>query len=619
MEPQQLQTTEQQMEHPGLPEQSLEHQQEQQPEQQLEHQPEQQQPEQQEQTHFQLTQLQHHQLQHSQQQQQQQQQQFQQQAFQQSPQHFQPLQPAPPPPQQQQQQQQQQDDCSILSPTLADILSEDRILRFYQCVKDIKTQDSPKQTAAMFFALCHALGDTVSFLKVPNMSKIMFRQEQQIFAVNVAGTQQETVQIYQNQDPQQQQQQQQQQQEASLHAASNNVLDPYKGIAAAAAAAAAAANTAAGLMHDVDSTHSSNLFAATAADGSPQHLLQAALASVTSQVTGHPQTLPSQPPTTTVATNTTTTTPTTSKRRGNNENKDGTTTKRSKKASPRDKEYAVRRNEIIQDLLKVSEADLLHQANIVDSEVKLIIQGHERTTKFGMLAPLHRFAAFANLPAHYDCDFAPKNAGVYYNYEYFQLYLAYRDLEAERQQQQQMEGGDPRSILSQCRADIEKVLVSTNWEAIRRRLTIGERICQVCGIVGRGFLLLSKQVSGRKLLHNFNTGEWGEFMREFEKQENQPLLQTLQTKYNPERFYGPRQEIMVVPATTTATATNSTELHLSAENIVKNETIDTNTPPVSHSESSTTATPTINEDTTTPTTATATATTPTTTNTATLN
>lgn len=200
---------------------------------------------------------------------------------------------------------------------------------------------------------------------------------------------------------------------------------------------------------------------------------------------------------------------------------------------------------MIQDLLKVSEADLLHQANIVDSEVKLIIQGHERSTKFGVLAPIHRFAAFANLPAHYDCDFAPKNAGVYYNYEYFQLYLAYRDLEVERQQQQQMDGSDSRPILVQCRADIEKVLVSTNWEAIRRRLTIGERICQVCGVVGRGFLLLSKQVSGRKLLHNFNTGEWGEFMREFQRIENQPLLQTLQTKYSPERFYGPRQEMMI--------------------------------------------------------------------------
>ncbi|KAF1803361.1 hypothetical protein V8B55DRAFT_1358656 [Mucor lusitanicus] len=426
--------------------------------------------------------------------------------------------------QQQQQQQQQQEDCSILSPTLADILSDDRILRFYQCVKDIKTQGSPKQTGSMFFALCHALGDTVSFLKVPNMSKIMFRQEQQIFAVNVAGTQHDTVifqQQHQSQDQLQQPQQlqhhqsphpQQQQQDGSA-------LEPIK-----------MAGTATGIMHDVDSTHSSNLFSAAAADGSPQHLLQAALASVTA-----PHVEPRPAPAAT------------SKRKNNAENKDGT--KRAKKASPRDKEYAVRRNEVIQDLLKVSEADLMHQANIVEGEVKLIIQGHERSTKFGMLPPIHRFSAFANLLAHYDCDFAPKNAGVYYNYEYFQLYLAYRDLEAERQQQQQMEGGDPRPILVQCRSEIEKVLVNTNWEAIRRRLTIGERICQVCGVVGRGFLLLSKQVSGRKLLHNFNTGEWGEFMREFQKPENQTLLQTLQNKYSPERFYGPRQEFVAADDT----------------------------------------------------------------------
>lgn len=230
---------------------------------------------------------------------------------------------------------------------------------------------------------------------------------------------------------------------------------------------------------------------------------------------------------------------------------------------------------MIQDLLKVSEPDLLHQANIVDSEVKLIIQGHERSTKFGALSPIHRFSAFANLPAHLDCDFAPKNAGVYYNYEYFQLYLAYRDLEAERQQQQQMEGGDPRPVLAQCRADIERVLVSTNWEAIRRRLTIGERICQVCGVVGRGFLLLSKQVSGRKLLHNFNTGEWGEFMREFQKPENQPLLQTLQTKYSPERFYGPRQELMLSAAA--ATTTTTTAAAATAEETGESSTDNSNT------------------------------------------
>lgn len=203
----------------------------------------------------------------------------------------------------------QQEDCSILSPTLADILSDDRILRFYQCVKDIKTQGSPKQTSAMFFALCHALGDTVSFLKVPNMSKIMFRQEQQIFAVNVSGTQHDTVQLFnQQQNP------------------NNDMpLDPIK-----------MAGSTAGLMHDVDSTHTSNLFSAAAADGSPQHLLQAALSSVAHSMPDQQQmnNVPAPAPTTT-----------TNKRKTNTvKNDDGTvTTKRAKKASPRDKEYAVRR------------------------------------------------------------------------------------------------------------------------------------------------------------------------------------------------------------------------------------------------------------------------------------
>jgi hypothetical protein len=188
-----------------------------------------------------------------------------------------------------------EEDCDVLSPTLADILSDDRILRFYQCVKDIKTQNSPNQTAAMFFALCHALGDTVSFLKVPNMSKIMFRQDQQIFAVNVAGTQQDSVQNFQPPS-------------TSTQPVQFDTM---------------------GLMHDVDSSHNSNLFTADASDGSPQQLLQAALASVASHVEQQQQTIPESSSKRKVATN-----------------KEGTT-KKYKKSSPRDKQYAVRRKDRI--------------------------------------------------------------------------------------------------------------------------------------------------------------------------------------------------------------------------------------------------------------------------------
>jgi hypothetical protein len=74
---------------------------------------------------------------------------------------------------------------------LGDILSDDIILRFYQCVKDVKNQQSPKQTSAMFFALCHALGDSITFLKVPNVSKVLFHQQEQIYAVKIEETQSE--------------------------------------------------------------------------------------------------------------------------------------------------------------------------------------------------------------------------------------------------------------------------------------------------------------------------------------------------------------------------------------------------------------------------------------------
>ncbi|ORY93158.1 hypothetical protein BCR43DRAFT_444225 [Syncephalastrum racemosum] len=399
-------------------------------------------------------------------------------------------------PQEQGQQLPAPDECIHVSPTLADILSDDRILRFYQCVKDIRTQQQPLQTAAMFFALCHALGESVMFLKLPHMPKIMFRQEQQLYSVNIAGAQQEPPPMLST--------------ATSHNPPSSSLTSPSENA----------------MIHNVNSD--SHTAAASAAfqlfsdtQNSSAQLIQAALASVAPNMVA-----PSS------------TTPTTQAPMRSLAEAGPSTAKRPKKASPRDKDYDMRRQEIINDLRNVPDPDLMHQASMVDDDVKLIIQGRERSTKSGLLSPLHRFATMANLPAHYDCDFAPKNAGVYFNYEYFQLFLAYKDLEAERQEKQKREPtADPRPVLVQCRSDVERVLVNTNWEAIRRRLTIGERISQISAIVGRGFLLLSRQVSGRKLLHNFNTGEWTEFMREFRKPANHALLQELQVKYNPDRLY----------------------------------------------------------------------------------
>jgi len=84
-------------------------------------------------------------------------------------------------------------DYSLLSPNLSDILNDDQVLKFYQSVKDIKAQQSPTKTAAMFFAFCHALNQQTTFLKVPNLNRLLFRQDEKNYSVDVTGTGQDNV------------------------------------------------------------------------------------------------------------------------------------------------------------------------------------------------------------------------------------------------------------------------------------------------------------------------------------------------------------------------------------------------------------------------------------------
>ncbi|ORX56395.1 hypothetical protein DM01DRAFT_1345000 [Hesseltinella vesiculosa] len=393
-------------------------------------------------------------------------------------------------------------DCTVLSPTLHDVLSDPSMVRLYQDVKEIRMRRSPQATSVLFYAMCQAFGEDVTFLKVPNMNKIMFRQQSGIFAVNLNG-QSAALDMEQMDALVLQQQQHQHQQESSSHGSGPSSSDQST-LAVAAAAAA-------------------NLFAIS----DSQQLLQAALSSVGTHGNGafsHMEDL---------------------KRKRAED-------KKPKRPSPRAKDFAVRRHDIFHDIFKTGNEELMHHAHSVSEDVKLILLGRDSETRLAQLSPLHRFSELANLAAHYDSDFAPKNAGVYYNYEYFQLYAAFRDFEKERSAQQatkfQQDQQNPattisskpfgatRNMLVQCRSEIERTLVNTNWEAIRRRLTIGERIHQMCAVFGRGFLLLSRHVSGRKLLHNFNSQEWADFMRDLELPQSQPMIQQACDKLSVQRL-----------------------------------------------------------------------------------
>ncbi|RUP47228.1 hypothetical protein BC936DRAFT_145973 [Jimgerdemannia flammicorona] len=380
-----------------------------------------------------------------------------------------------------------------LQPNLADILNDDKILRLYQSVKEIKSQQSPKQTGQMFFAICHALGDSVYFLKIPDVNKILFRQDSQYFAVNLAGAQSD--------------------ERAGADPASGG-LGVGVGAGAVAFANPGAAATPDGSFPLDGMKLEHTTFAVQPPTAAPARMGEQTMFFSNPPVAG------------------------TGKRKSTDDGKEQG--KRGRKPGPRDKDYNARRGDLIQDLLNVTDADLLNHSATLPDDVKLLIQGLDHGSHSSLAPPtsaLTRLAQYANQQPHVDCDYAPKNSGVYFNYEYHQLYLAFRDFEREQLARTGQTPNEAKPTIVQFRAEVEKLLVSTNWEAFRRRLTIGERIYQLTNVLGKGFLLLSKEISGRKLLHGFNTTEWADFVKDFSRPEHKDLAQRLQAKFASDKYF----------------------------------------------------------------------------------
>lgn len=59
---------------------------------------------------------------------------------------------------------------------------------------------------------------------------------------------------------------------------------------------------------------------------------------------------------------------------------------------------------------------------------------------------------------------------------------------------------------------IEPLLTETNWAAFRRNIVVGERMMQLTKSVGQGVLLMTKELSGSKLHLTFTNSEWDEFI-----------------------------------------------------------------------------------------------------------
>jgi hypothetical protein len=116
--------------------------------------------------------------------------------------------------------------------------------------------------------------------------------------------------------------------------------------------------------------------------------------------------------------------------------------------------------------------------------------------------------------------------GIYYNSDYFRLYLAFEQFqrtysilfpndivkltEAEDEKDKDRERN---ANMKAYRPWIEPLLTETNWAAFRRNIVVGERMMQLTKSVGQGVLLMTKELSGSKLHLTFTNSEWDEFIQ----------------------------------------------------------------------------------------------------------
>ena len=130
--------------------------------------------------------------------------------------------------------------------------------------------------------------------------------------------------------------------------------------------------------------------------------------------------------------------------------------------------------------------------------------------------------------------------GIYYNTDYFRLYLAFEQFqttfaalfpnEVVKMPQWGSElfnnnsdflasyasdrdrDRDRNANMKAYRNWIEPLLTETNWAAFRRNIVVGERMMQLTKVVGQGVLLMTKELSGSKLHLTFTNNEWDEFI-----------------------------------------------------------------------------------------------------------
>ncbi|KAI9496703.1 hypothetical protein BDB00DRAFT_808421 [Zychaea mexicana] len=221
-------------------------------------------------------------------------------------------------------------------------------------------------------------------------------------------------------------------------------------------------------------------------------------------------------------------------------------------------EFEQRRDEIISRMRSITLSDLEQKAQRLTDDFSLAIEyapevtaDPDRTPEEAadLLEPALRILTIhSNMKPHLDNGM--NQNGIYYNADYFRLYLAFEQFQSrfallypnevvklneeqqqlqqeQQQQQQQNDTMSNSSIIVANAADrdrernanmkayrgwVEPLLTETNWAAFRRNIVVGERMKQLTQVVGQGMLLMTKELSGSKLHLTFTNNEWEEFI-----------------------------------------------------------------------------------------------------------
>lgn len=172
--------------------------------------------------------------------------------------------------------------------------------------------------------------------------------------------------------------------------------------------------------------------------------------------------------------------------------------------------------------LAIDESATLHEESLSAT----VASGSLSKEQLGeLLAPALRILTnHSNMKPHLDNGM--NQNGIYYNSDYFRLYLAFEqfqrtfailfpneivkmtDMEDDKDKDRERNAN-----MKAYRPWIEPLLTETNWAAFRRNIVVGERMMQLTKSVGQGVLLMTKELSGSKLHLTFTNSEWDEFIQ----------------------------------------------------------------------------------------------------------